>query len=189
MRCPTHGDRVVTGRCGVCGEHFCGDCLSPGALGDPVCTSCAPALARRAAEAPPPAPRTRLLLPVIAVALCSAVVTALLLMPRDPAPAPDDSDAAWRAAWGALEETGLALELFKLREGRYPDRLDELVPGDLSEIPRDPFAGGAAPLIWGVTRGQPAARLLYSLGPDRIDQRGAPFDPLDRRGDLVYPVR
>jgi hypothetical protein len=88
-----------------------------------------------------------------------------------------------------LEQTGLALELFRSREGRYPDHLEELVPDDLAAVPSDPFGAAGAPLVYATAAAGPATRLLYSLGPDRIDQRGSPFDPVDRRGDLLYPVR
>ncbi len=190
MRCPDHPDRLVAGRCGVCGRHFCDGCLDEGALGDPVCGTCAPSLARRAATVPEPR-RSRLpLLLIGAVLLASAGLTALLLLPdHRPPPAPDDGEAAWRDAWRALEETGLALELYRLREQRYPDRLEELVPDDLAALPRDPYARGGAPLRYGETSGEPVSRLVWSLGPDRLDQGGAPFDALARRGDLVYPLR
>ena len=190
MRCPEHPDRLVAGRCGVCGEHFCADCLGEASLGEPACPRCAPALARRL-SAQPPAGRSRILpLMLLAALLVSVGLTALLLWPDErPPPPPDDSERAWRAAWQALEETGQALELFKLREGRYPDRLDELVPTDLAALPPDPYAPQGRPLAWGRTRALPASRLLYSLGPDRLDGRGAPYDPLERRGDLVYPLR
>lgn len=189
MRCPSHPERIAAGRCCVCGTCFCDACLAPSELGEPICAACAPRLARRLAEASPSRSGRLLLVPGLVVTLVlSIALTLLLLAPRDaPLPA-DDSEAAWRAAWQALEETGLALELFRLREGRYPGRLEDLVPADLATLPSDPFGRGGAALVYGETIGRPASRLLYSLGPDRIDQRGAPFDPVDRRGDLLYPL-
>ena len=147
-------------------------------------------MARRAAGADRIAPDRRLLwLGALAALLVSAVATLLLLRPADAPPEADQSQASYRAAWLALEQTAAALELFELREGRYPDRLDELVPQDLPDLPADPFGRAGAPLAWGAVTAGPATHVLYSLGPDRIDQQGRFFDPVDRSGDLLYPVR
>jgi hypothetical protein len=190
VRCPDHPDRVVTGRCGVCGAHFCAACLSPSPLGEPVCGTCAPSVARQHPETTAPRSDRRLLWGALLVAVVlSAAGTALLLRDGDGPPSTDDSRASYRDAWVALEQTGLALELFRSREGRYPDHLEELVPDDLAAVPSDPFGAAGAPLVYATAAAGPATRLLYSLGPDRIDQRGSPFDPVDRRGDLLYPVR
>ena len=190
MRCSIHPDHRATDRCGVCGAFFCADCLSPSPIGDPVCPTCAPSLERHLGSRPSrPSPGRYALGAIAIVAIGSALATMLLLSQGTPdEPRGDVDPRNLRAAWSALEETGLALELFKLREGRYPDSLDELLPVDLAELPRDPFGRGGAPLVYAQTRGGPELRLLYSVGPDRLDQRGSPFDPVDRRGDLVYPV-
>lgn len=38
---------------------------------------------------------------------------------------------------------GVAVERFRRRESRLPDRLEELVPADIEEIPEDPFTGNS----------------------------------------------
>jgi hypothetical protein len=63
--------------------------------------------------------------------------------------------------------TAIALELFRRREGRYPDRLDQLVPRFLPAVPIDPMDG--QPLRYTLRAGQP---LLYSVGHDRVDDGG-----------------
>lgn len=63
--------------------------------------------------------------------------------------------------------TGLACRLFKGRTGRYPDRLDELVPGLLTEVPVDPFTG--KPLVY---RREGEGFVVYSLGSNEKDDGG-----------------
>lgn len=64
---------------------------------------------------------------------------------------------------------GLALKLFKQKNGAYPDTLDKLAPEFLGTIPVDPFTGKA--LIY---RKTDAGFILYSLGPDQQDDNGTP---------------
>lgn len=67
----------------------------------------------------------------------------------------------------------LALEHHRLREGRYPERLEDLVPRDLPAVPLDPWSGRGL----GYKRlAQPDAvgrgYLLYSVGGDEVDDGG-----------------
>ncbi len=101
---------------------------------------------------------------------------------------PPPADRVAGDAWRALELTGEALEAFSAVEGRYPDDLEELVPRELPRLPDDPWARGG-PLQYAAPPGNPDGRVLYSVGPDRLDQRGLPRDPITGAGDLVYPVR
>lgn len=68
----------------------------------------------------------------------------------------------------ALLLTSLALRAYRLDNGHYPQTLNELVPRYLKKNPADPF-GNNKPL-----RYQPKADsyVLYSLGPDGIDNQG-----------------
>ena len=66
--------------------------------------------------------------------------------------------------------TALALNLFKVENGRWPDHLDELVPKYLKSIPLDPNDG--QPLRYKLTATGP---LLYSIGPDHHDDGGRPM--------------
>lgn len=63
----------------------------------------------------------------------------------------------------------IALELFRRREGRYPESLDELVPAFLPAVPPDRHTG--KPLNYAVREGKP---ILYSVGVNLADDGGAP---------------
>jgi hypothetical protein len=67
----------------------------------------------------------------------------------------------------------IALRAFQGQHRRLPDRLDELVPAWLAEVPRDHFDGAAL-------RYDPARRILYSVGSDGLDSYGVAHadDPL-----------
>jgi len=87
----------------------------------------------------------------------------------------------------ACAQTGIAIARYLARHGRAPASLDELVPGQLLEIPLDPFDG--QPLRY---RADAEGALVYSLGADAHDDGGKPSsaaDPLAARGsDLVFRV-
>jgi hypothetical protein len=69
----------------------------------------------------------------------------------------------------------LALEVFRGRTGRYPERLEELTPGELGSVPPDPFGRGGA---FGYRRLEPSGTdpsgsyVLYSVGSDGEDNGG-----------------
>ena len=63
--------------------------------------------------------------------------------------------------------TGLALEIYSAKNGIYPEKLENLVPEFLSEIPIDPFSGES--LIYKKTFN---GFILYSLGPNMKDDGG-----------------
>jgi hypothetical protein len=62
---------------------------------------------------------------------------------------------------------GLACRLHKSRTGRYPESLEELVPGILAEVPVDPFTG--KPLVY---RREGEGFIVYSLGSNQKDDGG-----------------
>lgn len=71
----------------------------------------------------------------------------------------------------------LAIAKFQAREGRLPAALTELVPGDAAELPDDLWSGKA--FQYRVLPEQEAndnatgwAYVLYSVGPDRVDDGG-----------------
>jgi ABC-2 family transporter protein len=94
----------------------------------------------------------------------------------------------------ALEQA-VAIEAWKLgHNGQYPQTLDALVPGLLSRLPLDPFSG--KPFHYVRSEGQevrppttlpyfdesfhrrptrPGQPLIYSIGPDREDDKGQTF--------------
>jgi hypothetical protein len=65
------------------------------------------------------------------------------------------------------------LERFKAATGAYPATLAELVPGFLTELPQDPLVCG--PFGYKAIASDPHSRgyLLYSVGPDGVDNGGA----------------
>lgn len=65
------------------------------------------------------------------------------------------------------DRTGLACRLFKSGTGRYPEGLDELVPGILGEVPIDPFTG--KPFVY---RREGEGFIVYSLGSNQKDDGG-----------------
>jgi len=64
----------------------------------------------------------------------------------------------------------LGLAAFRADTGRYPSKLDELVPNYLAEVPRDLFAD-KPPIYRAVDQGY----LLYSVGPDGEDDEGRSY--------------
>ncbi len=68
-----------------------------------------------------------------------------------------------------ISRVGLALKLFKQKNGAYPDTLEKLAPEFLANIPVDPCTGKA--LIY---RKADAGFILYSLGKDQQDDNGKP---------------
>jgi hypothetical protein len=61
----------------------------------------------------------------------------------------------------------IAMERFRLANGRWPDSLDDLVPEFLDSVPLDRFDG--APLRYRLVEGVPT---LFSIGVDRDDDGG-----------------
>lgn len=84
----------------------------------------------------------------------------------------------------ALTETAAILELHKLSNGRYPDSLSEIAGRSL---PLDPFTGEN--LRYESVEGG-SDFVLYSLGPDRIDNPGvieySPAGGTLSEGDIYY---
>jgi hypothetical protein len=64
-------------------------------------------------------------------------------------------------------KAGLACKIYKNQTGRYPDRLESLVPDILDDVPIDPFTG--KPLIYKVGEN---GLLIYSLGSNEKDDGG-----------------
>jgi hypothetical protein len=96
----------------------------------------------------------------------------------------------------------LAVREWQLRHGgRFPDRLDELVPHTLPSLPLDPYTGrpfgyttigrvaGYRPANWPPLDWPAETRLIYSAGPDRRDDQGQFFAVgVETVGDDVFPV-
>lgn len=84
----------------------------------------------------------------------------------------------------------LALRAYKLENGKYPAKLDDLVPGYIKKIPTDPFAVKGE-YKYKSTGG---SYLLYSIGPDCKDDggksvpKGLRRPDMKAKGDLVVEI-
>ncbi|HTY87567.1 MAG TPA: hypothetical protein VMB80_08895 [Candidatus Acidoferrum sp.] len=79
-----------------------------------------------------------------------------------------------------LATTAIAIERFRLLQGRLPENLNELVPQFLSAVPSDPFDG--QPLRYHCLAG---GYVVYSIGQDGHDDGGRK-KPVDRKlGDTT----
>lgn len=72
------------------------------------------------------------------------------------------------AAQFELIRTSVALEQFRLEQGKCPERLEQLVPDFLPALPIDPFTGD--PLVYTNSAERPG--VLHSVGPDLVDHGG-----------------
>jgi hypothetical protein len=70
----------------------------------------------------------------------------------------------------------LAAERYRLAKGRWPERLDDLVPDYLPAVPTDPFDGQPLRL-----RRTDDGLMIYSIGPDGTDNGGN----LDRKSEVM----
>ncbi len=77
-----------------------------------------------------------------------------------------------KEANNAMIEIAFALRAYRLQNGRYPDRLDELTPSLLPRPLADPFAKGGSFHY----RRAANSYALYSVGPDGKDDGGKPID-------------
>ena len=85
-----------------------------------------------------------------------------------------------------LLKVGFALDRFYRVYSSYPDRLEDLVPRYIEEIPRDSFSPDNSPLIYCRAEGQ---FRLYSVGKNQIDDGGVRIFHHDSRGDIVFTGR
>ena len=81
-----------------------------------------------------------------------------------------------------LADTAIAVERCRRRHGKLPEKLDDLVPEFLPQVPVDPFDG--QPLRYVLD--EEGCR-IYSLGTNQTDQGGE--GDLDGEPDIVFRVR
>lgn len=79
-----------------------------------------------------------------------------------------------------LARVACALERHRLAKGRYPETLAELAPNFISRLPVDPVNGG--PLKYRLL--DPDRYLLYSVGPDGVDDGGKPISKAQAKEDV-----
>lgn len=93
--------------------------------------------------------------------------------------------AARHAAWNGGADAAIAVERYRRRHGKLPERLDELVPELLPRVPTDPFDG--QPLRYVVGEEE---YVVYSVGRDRVDNGGIAYPKsADSEPDIVFRVR
>jgi hypothetical protein len=80
---------------------------------------------------------------------------------------------------------GIAVERFRMANGRLPDSLDELAPKWLDSVPSDPFDD--KPIRY---KKLAKGFVTYSIGPDLKDHGGKESDPKDYRAahDITFIV-
>ncbi len=103
-------------------------------------------------------------------------------------PAYDSAVTAFarRAARRDCADAAFAAELYRRKNGNWPESLEKLVPEYLPAVPLDPFAN--QPLKMVVTAEECK---IYSVGQDRKDSLGNLSDRADPDTDigLVFPLR
>jgi len=85
----------------------------------------------------------------------------------------------WRLATRRMAALALAIRLYEIDHGHRPEKLTELVPEYLPEVPKDPFAADNRPMSY-----LPAGKypVLYSVGLNGIDEGGMYGPNPDVRG-------
>jgi hypothetical protein len=78
---------------------------------------------------------------------------------------------------------GLALYGYRAHNGQYPAKLDDLVPEFVAAVPLDPFDGKPMKL-----KRTDHGLIVYSVGPDLIDDNGAPLDKQNKTGDVSFTL-
>ena len=71
---------------------------------------------------------------------------------------------------------------YQLKNSRFPEKLNDLVPDFLMIVPIDPFDG--KPMKY--TRTDKGV-VVYSIGPDMVDNGGKPMDD-KRKGDVTFEL-
>ena len=80
--------------------------------------------------------------------------------------------------------TALAVERYRLKEGKLPETVDALVPGYLAGVYVDPFDG--KPLRY---KRDGAGYMIYSIGEDGVDDGGQKQDPNNRSKSFDWGFR
>ncbi|MBN1124619.1 MAG: hypothetical protein JXA82_06400 [Sedimentisphaerales bacterium] len=79
----------------------------------------------------------------------------------------------------------IAMERYRLAEGKLPEALEELVPLYLDEVPLDPFDG--KPLRYKQTN---PGYIIYSIGEDQVNNGGIPLSESNRDSfDWPFTIR
>ncbi|KPK80528.1 MAG: hypothetical protein AMJ81_11940 [Phycisphaerae bacterium SM23_33] len=82
-----------------------------------------------------------------------------------------------------LENIALAIAAYRAEKGRWPAQLKDLSPAYLKEVPPDRFTG--KPLIYKL---QPKGYVLYSVGPNMVDDEGRGWNGETVGDDIAVSV-
>ena len=107
-------------------------------------------------------------------------LTMVWLMPRLTFPLNAVTEAEARRRNARL---GLALYCYRAKNGRFPKKPDDLTPEFIPAVPLDPFDGEPLRL-----KQTDHGLIVYSIGPDMIDNGGAPFDYEKQTGDITFTL-
>jgi len=105
------------------------------------------------------------------------IIVALLL----PATRTMAEKTARGEARARLADLGVAVTRYRLKHGRYPAKLEDLLAEAPPLLAVDPFDG--QPLRMTAADG---GLVLYSVGPDGVDDGGREFDRKNRTGDITF---
>jgi hypothetical protein len=84
----------------------------------------------------------------------------------------------------AFVQTGLALAAYRAQHGKYPQRLDELVPKFIDNVPLDLYADHAAVRY----RLEENGYVLYSVGPNGLDEEAGGSDNFPDADDISIVI-
>ena len=81
-----------------------------------------------------------------------------------------------------MGQVALALAAYRAENGKYPQRLEQLVPKYIEKIPDDVYSDG--PILY---KREGKGYVLYSVGYDGVDNGGADYDPegVDDHDDVL----
>ncbi|MGA2060206.1 MAG: hypothetical protein ABSG67_06965 [Thermoguttaceae bacterium] len=82
-----------------------------------------------------------------------------------------------------LSEIALAMCRYRAKNGKYPEKIENLMPDFIALVPLDPFDG--KPIRLKQTDGK---LVIYSIGFDGTDDGGAPYDQNTRKGDITFEL-
>jgi hypothetical protein len=89
----------------------------------------------------------------------------------------------WAEAMHRVAVLGVAAYRYQAKYGRLPTALDDLTTEFVHILPRDPFNG--KPIRF---KFADESCVIYSVGPDLVDDDGAPLKQSDRSGDIRFIV-
>lgn len=88
--------------------------------------------------------------------------------------------------YGQMVQTAFALAAFRADEGRYPQKLETLVPKYLAKVPEDTFAPDGAPLRF---RLEGNGYTIWAVGLNGVDDGGPPADGDTQSNSDDYGLR